>query len=373
MPERLYLAANLTQPSVIFGHLQIVFEDENGTLSEAEANSPGFPYFFGDWSFPEFGQRHDNAGNTPGYGDADDYAIVPLTLSADQTAGHVWDLIGQVHQSLSTGGHGIDYDADQNSNSYVASVLSVVGIDVGDYLDDVTPPSVSGFPGVGTNVLQGAKTGGLFSDDDTEIDLTLAGTKGHDYIATGIGDDVVKGAGGRDEIHAGAGHDDVRGGGGRDSVSGGSGNDTVKGNAGNDQVYGDAGNDRLEGNSGNDQLFGGDGQDVLIGHVGHDTLSGGAGDDTLDGRPGHDVMTGGAGADAFYFKYGKDQITDFQDDVDVIYISALRAGTALTGQDIIDTYGLIENGDAILEFGRHDLRVTGVTDLQVLADDLLIY
>ncbi len=373
MSEQLYLAANLVQASLVFGHLQVVFENQNGDLLEAESTSPGFPYLFSDWVFPEFGRRHDQDSHTPGYGDPDDYAIVSLSLLPGQSAKYVWELLGQVHLSLSTGGHGIDYDINQNSNSYATTLLSIVGIDIAPYLGAVASPSVSGFPGVGTNVLHGAKTGGLFSGYDTAIPLSLAGTKGNDYIATGIGDDTLKGSSGADTIFAGAGQDDVRGGGGHDLLSGGNGDDEIKGNGGNDTVAGDMGNDILYGIAGNDVLSGGSGADDLIGNKGDDTLSGGSGNDTLDGKPGDDVMTGDEGADTFLFNHGIDEILDFEDDVDQILIAIRRADGATTGQQIIDSYGRLEDGFAVLDFGRHELKIANVTDLQILADDLSVY
>lgn len=372
MPEQLYIAANLAQSSLLFGHLQIVYEDVNGNLAETESTSPDFPYFWGDWAYPEFGRRHDDPDNTPGYGDPDDYAIVPVTLLPGQAARYVWELLGQVQQSLSTGGFGIDYDVDQNSNSYVATLLSVVGIDIAEYLDAVTPPSVVSFPGVGTNILFGAKTGGLFSGDDTPIPLTLAGTSGNDHIATGIGDDRLGGAAGDDYIHAGAGDDDVLGGGGNDSLLGGADEDTLRGQSGNDTLVGGAGADRLIGQNGKDLIFGDDGADSLFGHNKSDTLSGGAGNDTLDGDRGWDVMTGGDGADTFRFDYGKDEITDFEDDIDAILISESLIGDAVTGQDIVDRFGRIAQDHVVLDFGSHELRITNLADLQALVDDLVI-
>lgn len=373
MPEQLYLAANLARSSLVFGHLQIVYEDADGNLAETESTSPGFPYFWGDWVFPEFGRRHDDGDNTPGYGDPDDYAIVPLTLLPGQTAKYVWELLGQVHQSISTGGFGIDYDVEQNSNSYAMSLLSVVGISIAGYLDAITPPSVVGFPGVGTNILFGAKTGGLFSDDDTPIPLTLAGTSGNDRILTGIGDDVLEGADGNDRIHAGAGDDDVRGGRGRDLLIGAANDDYLRGQSGNDTLKGGSGADTLEGQSGKDLVFGDGGADLLFGNNHDDTLSGGSGDDTLDGQQGWDIMTGGDGADSFRFSRGRDEITDFDPDVDTILIWRGRVGGTGSGQDIVDSFGRIESGYAVLDFGSDELWVANVADLQELAENLLIY
>jgi Ca2+-binding RTX toxin-like protein len=81
-----------------------------------------------------------------------------------------------------------------------------------------------------------------------------------------------------------------------------------------------AGNDTLLGGTGNDRLLGGGGNDILKGGAGNDTIDGGA-----DGGvfPNIDKLFGGAGADRFIFgpNGGRDDIMDFQDDVDTIYIS----------------------------------------------------
>ncbi len=340
MPQQLYLAANLVQQTLIFGHLQIVYEDTSGDLYETEVTSPGFPYFFGNWAYPTFGRAHDTTSNTPGYGDPDDYAIVPLTLRAGQTPEHVWELLGQIQATISTGGHGIDYDIDQNSNSYVTSVLSAIGIDVSGYLTAVTPPDVQGFPGVGTNILFGAKTGGLFSGDDTPIPLSLAGTAGNDYIASGIGNDTLAGADGNDQILASFGNDIVDGGNGADTLSGGGGADRLIGGAQDDSLRGGLGRDTLEGGSGGDQVSGGKGRDrltggkdddLLQGSHGLDNLLGGLGNDTLDGGRHDDRLTGGKDADTFVFgdNTGNDTVIDFDalNDAEKIDLSGLSAIT----------------------------------------------
>ena len=55
---------------------------------------------------------------------------------------------------------------------------------------------------------------------------------------------------------------------------------TLYGLAGNDYLYGNKGNDILDGGAGNDVLTGGDGDDTLIGGEGDDTLEGGLGRNT---------------------------------------------------------------------------------------------
>ena len=64
-----------------------------------------------------------------------------------------------------------------------------------------------------------------------------------------------------------------------------------------------------------------DGCDRLYGGEGVDTLNGGLGADLLDGGLGNDVMNGGSGGDSFRFagaNFGSDQITDFEDGLDML-------------------------------------------------------
>jgi Ca2+-binding RTX toxin-like protein len=342
MTEQLYLAANLVTSSFIYGHLQIVYEDAAGNLLETETTSGGFPYFWGDWVFPEFGRQHDNATNTPGYGDPNDYAIVSLDLRPGQTAEHVWEMVAQIYASLSTGGYGLDYDVNQNSNSYAASVLSVVGIDVADYLSSVTPPAVQSFPGVGTNIFYGAKTGGLFSGYDTPIALTLAGTSGNDYVETGIGNDDLSGGAGNDTLRGGSGDDQLRGGAQRDWLDGGAGQDTLQGDGGGDTLIGADGNDQLNGGNGNDKLKGGNGSDILVGGNGNDRLNGGLGADVFvlaDKREGDDRING--------FVHGEDMID--------------LSGTGFTDMNRLT---VSDDGSGVLiEFGQTSILLVGVHDL----------
>ena len=64
---------------------------------------------------------------------------------------------------------------------------------------------------------------------------------------------------------------------------------------------------------------------IVRGGFGCDRLSGGIGDDTLSGGGGDDILTGGTGKDRFVFggvDTGRDQITDFDSQNDIIDLSA---------------------------------------------------
>ncbi len=370
MTQQLNLAANVT--TELFGHLQIVYEDSDGNLVENETTSPGFPYFFGDWAFPEFGRPHDNESNTPGYGDPNEYAIVPLELRPEQEPEYVWELMGQINASLRNGDHSLDYDIEQNSNSYITSVLWVVGIDITAYLDAVTPPDVQSFPGVDTNIFQGAKTGGLFSDYDTPIPLTLAGTDGNDYIRTGIGDDDLGGAAGNDTIYAGAGNDLLKGDAGADLLFGEAGDDRLRGGGGNDDLKGGSDGDLLFGGAGNDVLRGNYGNDLLNGGGRNDKILGGFGNDRLSGGAGNDQLRGDAGSDVFVFQLGDegDTILDFGgSEGDIIELSLFENPALYFAKD-----NAVQMGeDVVIDFGTGDvLTLAGVRIEDLGLDDFMI-
>ena len=127
---------------------------------------------------------------------------------------------------------------------------------------------------------------------------------------------------------------------GDDVLSGEGGNDTLIGHVGLDTLNGGDGDDFLAGRDGADVLNGNDGDDVLRGGAHIDVLDGGAGRDTLHGGGGGDTLTGGADEDVFIFDaeaqsgqtYSiRDKITDFEDGLDLLDVSAFGVTFARTG------------------------------------------
>ncbi|MEQ1578311.1 MAG: calcium-binding protein [Hyphomicrobium sp.] len=156
----------------------------------------------------------------------------------------------------------------------------------------------------------------------------------------------------------------------------------LAGTAGNDQLIGLGGNDTLTGKAGDDRLDGGSGKDKLLGGAGNDTLKGGSGNDTLNGGSDggdfehHDTLFGGAGADRFYFSAGggRDDIMDFQDNVDTIYISKSYFSTI---QDVLDNCSS-SGGDSAIDLsgtGADSPRIVlyGLDDYNKLADDIVLF
>ena len=126
------------------------------------------------------------------------------------------------------------------------------------------------------------------------------------------------------------------------------GNDTFNLSDENDLARGFDGSDKMRGHLGNDKLYGGNNNDKLYGGKGNDLLKGDAGRDILQGNTGKDTMFGGSGADTFAFvntseskaKAKKaDIIKDFQQDTDVIDLSAIDASTELGGNDAFSFNG----------------------------------
>lgn len=209
------------------------------------------------------------------------------------------------------------------------------------------------------------------------------------------GSDTFGGFAKADKIYGGDGNDTLKGAGGADTLSGGNGNDTLHGDAGHDLLSGGAGNDKLYGGTGGDTLKGGAGIDTafytnaakgvtaslakssintgeakgdvyssienLTGSKFNDTLVGNSGSNRLSGYRGDDTLTGGKGADDFVFAkgYGKDTITDFQNNVDDI---DLRTYNFSSVEKVLDK--AVQVGDDVhINFTKTDIVV--IEDFQL--------
>lgn len=251
------------------------------------------------------------------------------------------------------------------------------------------------------DLLSGVRNATLLGVEDLNLSGTsqnnrLVGNKGDnringegkgDYLLGQAGNDVLKGGSGWDVLRGGTGRDILHGGSERDELHGGDGNDNLNGNRHADWLYGNDGRDRLVGGLGDDLLRGGAGNDVLRGERGADELHGGTGDDQLsgnrqndrlygndgrdrlDGGVGNDVMTGGRGVDTFVFCAGDDRITDFQNNIDTI---AIDRDLGSSRSEILNDARVV-NGNTILHFDDgHSLKIMGVTNIDILANDLIL-
>ncbi|WP_193915008.1 calcium-binding protein [Cyanobium sp. LEGE 06113] len=163
------------------------------------------------------------------------------------------------------------------------------------------------------NVLSDSTINGVIRWLDGENNITIGGSK-NDLLSLGAGSDRGFGGNGNDVLDGGSDNDKLLGGNGHDNLWGGDGNDVLVGGRGKDIINGNRDRDRLFGGAGNDGLLGGAGNDLLIGGKGNDT------------------MTGGAGRDTFLFKKrsGKDVITDFDQERDVLKLSPSQAIRSIT-------------------------------------------
>jgi Ca2+-binding RTX toxin-like protein len=139
-----------------------------------------------------------------------------------------------------------------------------------------------------------------------------------------------------------------------------------------DRLVGNGGDDTLVGRSGNDKLFGGDGNDILKGGAGNDFLYGGRDGGDFENL---DKLFGGAGADRFIFgpNGGRDDIMDFQDNVDTIYISRSYFATKQEVLDNISSSG----GDSAIDLsgnGNDNPRIVIYNiDASQLANDIVLF
>ncbi|MEM6381037.1 MAG: calcium-binding protein [Pseudomonadota bacterium] len=197
----------------------------------------------------------------------------------------------------------------------------------------------------------------------------LDGGAGNDTLNGGDGNDALVGNDGNDSLDGGGGNDILSGNAGVDSLAGGSGNDTLNGGGGNDFLFGGSGADTLQGQGGNDLLQAGANNDFLFGGAGNDLLDGREGTDTLNGGSGTDTLTGGTGIDTFVFApaFGNDTVTDFQDDIDQLDLTAFNfasVGGALS-------FAADVGGDVVFTFGPNTFTIENTTQAQ-LTDDILI-
>ncbi|MEM7547518.1 MAG: right-handed parallel beta-helix repeat-containing protein [Pseudomonadota bacterium] len=187
--------------------------------------------------------------------------------------------------------------------------------------------------------------------------------------------DAVIGSAAGDELIGAAGADSIDGVGGNDTIYGGKGGDLLVGSAGDDVIMGLRGKDNLDGGSGDDLLVGGIGDDTIVGGTGNDILKGsggsdhlfgGAGDDKLFGGNNFDKLTGGEGFDEFSFATGdrSNLIKDFEKGIDKIVI---ESGASSFGQLDIGSRA----GDAFIKVGDYSIRLQGISETELEADDFL--
>jgi Ca2+-binding RTX toxin-like protein len=134
----------------------------------------------------------------------------------------------------------------------------------------------------------------------SDLDDTIYGGSGPDFLTGHRGSDTIYGNGQNDEIHGGSEGDTLYGNGGKDDITGdddgdSKGPNTLVGGTGDDTLV----SSELQQSGFANTVSGGDGDDSLYGAGGADVLDGGIGNDFLDPSEdnGADVLNGGPDAD----------------------------------------------------------------------------
>ncbi len=286
----IYLATNLI-PSTTWGHLQLVRDD-----NEIEVQAPD-SVILGSWGVLPASRSHSST--TPNYQVSGKYASTAINFG-EVTNDDAWNVLVKLRDQFAL--QDIDYDTDQNSNSYINTLLDMVGISISAHIAQATPADVTGgFPGISTNV--------MFNDEAFSINVDL--TNGANFLSTGNADDTVNGL------------------------------------------------------DGNDSIGTWDGDDSIDGGAGNDFLNGGEGNDTLDGGAGDDYLEGGKGTDSFYLG-GSDTIVDKGDTDRIYFGSSAFTGTATeagNGEYTLNGKTLIRSGnDLTIEDGNDTVTLKGWAD-----------
>ena len=161
-------------------------------------------------------------------------------------------------------------------------------------------------------------------------------------------------------------------------ANGGQGDDTLYGGFGTSTLRGGDGNDIV---SGNGLLKGGPGADELTGFFGSGEIRGGKGRDKIVGYgsylveddpseiEGTDVLTGGRGIDRFVFinTFGRDAVTDFLPDVDLLDFSENSRVSEFSDLRIVQR----DNGTAIRDGYGNTVFLRDVMAESIDADDFV--
>lgn len=198
--SQLTLAANYienTEFAADYGHLQLVKGASGEARQEIEVQS-GFPHL----TFRDPKLVYENTSN---YGDPQRWSEIAVGID-DRAVDDVWEVLKQINEWFVSKSPNYLYTLGQNSNSYINTLLWMVGVDLGGYLEAVRPPDVAAFPGADRNLL----TDGYGATGSLTFDIVdLSGTSGDDIIRTGDGDDTLIGDAGNDRLSGGEGVDAI--------------------------------------------------------------------------------------------------------------------------------------------------------------------
>jgi Ca2+-binding RTX toxin-like protein len=166
----------------------------------------------------------------------------------------------------------------------------------------------------------------------SQFNDTITGNDDTNWLFGNDGDDMLIGGGGHDALFGGTGADALIGGEGVDNAqysqsSSGVTVDLVNSSSNAGEAAGDTYSsiEMVSGSHFNDNIYGDNNRNFLYANRGNDAIDGRGGNDTISGGDGNDIMTGGLGADTFVWASddtGIDTILDFENDVDILRLSA---------------------------------------------------
>jgi serralysin len=265
-----------------------------------------------------------NSGNTvykwnPNSGDTLVNGQIAIDAGGNRIFATIWDGGGSDTYDLSAYTTGLSIDLRPGFYSKFSAVqLAKLSFETDSFARGNIFNSLL-FNGDLRSLIENAK-GGSGSD-------TIRGNQGTNALVGNDGNDILYGYDGNDKLYGGAGHDALAGGNGNDVLTGSAGGDKLIGGAGTDTAsYADA-NAGVRASLANSSInIGNAGGDTyssienLLGSAFNDRLIGNSAVNKLSGGRGNDTITGGGGADDFAFAtgFGRDTITDFENNIDDI-------------------------------------------------------
>ncbi|MEM5581310.1 M10 family metallopeptidase [Roseibium sp. AS2] len=269
------------------------------------------------------------------------------------------------------GGLGNDTLRGLTGNDYLSGGASSDRLDGGSGYDyaDYSASSVAVTVNLGDSKVENG--GDAQGDRLISIEAILASTSDDTLIGSND-DNVLEGRDGNDTLSGRGGNDTLRGGNGNDTLTGGSSSDRLEGGTGTDTADYSTSSSAVSVNISDSTVeSGGDAQgDRLIdvenitGSGFADSLIGDSETNVIVGGQGDDRLTGGGGSDTFVFNETgyDDTVTDFQDTIDLIEISA---GAASFGDMVIIDSG----GDALISYSGGSILLENFNFALLAADD----
>jgi Ca2+-binding RTX toxin-like protein len=387
----IYIEGKPVGPGVgISGHLYLVYKTDSGNeyalLAGPSSTVPPHGALVVEGA--PFPVLLDASSDNRGDSSPSDRGSTLLDLGG-RSAESVWEIISGYAEAIASAA--IPYSpysvGGYNSNSFVASVLSVIGININDVVPNIswtaidfvgmndlistdfafhsTPAPDRVFFKGGNDSVIGVSAGDFFDGGAGSDTISVKDTVGKFTIDLQANNIENKAGGASSWVAVTKNFENYVGNGAIDTVFGTIGANKISTGGGNDEIHGRGGNDDIDGGEGFDKVwfdYGTSDQFIfvnletgfvggilagttllnvegLIGGASSDTffagttgsyLDGGAGDDFLFGGAETDEQIGGLGHDTIYGSLGADKISDV-DDV-VINYSGSTAGVTISGE-----------------------------------------